>query len=183
MKINKLNLSNPITIITIVCFLGVIIFSVMVLWPRFQDMEEIRESVMGVKQTLEQREVHFLKAKKDRDRLEGYQEQLAKIRFALPDDVELSALTFFRFLQKTTIETGLILTEVGAFAISSPEERPEIQKTQFDFQVKGPYTAFKTFLVRLEKSARIIKVEEISFSAPDEGGLFTFDIRIRVHSY
>ena len=178
---NKFNLSNPVTII--VCFLTAIIFGAMVSWPRFQDIERVRENIINTKQTLEQRQAHFLKVKKYRDMLEGYQEQLAKITSALPDDAELNLPSLFRFLQRTSAETGLILTEIGSFTISPLEQKPEIKKTQFGFQVKGPYAAFKTFLIRLERSARIIKVEDVSFSSPDEGELFTFDITIKVHSY
>ena len=180
---NKFNLSNPIFIITAVCFIMAIIFGVRFSMPRFQDIERTREDIIKTEQKLQQRDIHFLRVKEYADKLKEYQKQLNKITSALPDDAELNILSLFRFLQGAAAETGLILTEIGSFTISSLEERPEIKKIQFDFQVKGPYVSFKAFLVRLEKSARIIKIEGISFSSPEEGELFTFDITISVHSY
>ena len=179
----KFNFLNFITIITVACFLGAIFFGAMVSWPRFQEMKKDRENIISLKQALEQRETYFLALKKDKDRLGGYQKQLNKITSALPDDAELNLPCLFRFIQRASAETGLILTEIGPFTISPLEQKPWIKKTQFDFQVKGSYASFKAFLVRLERSARIIKVENISFSSPKEGELFTFDITISVHSY
>ena len=180
---NKFNLSNPIFIITAVCFIMAIIFGVRFSMPRFQDIERTREDIIKTEQKLQQRDIHFLRVKEYADKLKEYQKQLNKITSALPDDAELSLPCLFRFIQRASVETGLILTDIGSFTISPLEQKPEIKKTQFGFQVKGPYAAFKTFLIRLERSARIIKVEDVSFSSPDEGELFTFNIIIRVHSY
>ena len=174
---NKSNFLNYVIII--VCFFGVVIF----LWPKFQEMEIVRKNIDTTKQTLEQKKVIFLTLIEYRDKLGKYQEQLTKIAFALPDDIELNLPSLFRFLQKTSAETGLILTKIKPFDISSLEERPEIKKTKFGIQVKGTYVSFKAFLVKLEKSARIIKVENISFFDTEEGELFNFDIIISVYSY
>ena len=179
----KFNFLNFITIITVACFLGAIFFGAMVSWPRFQEMKKDRENIISLKQALEQRETYFLALKKDRDRLGGYQKQLSKIAYALPDDAELNLPSIFRFLQRISTETRLTLTEIRPFTITPLEVRPEIKKTQFGFQVTGSYASFQDFLIRLERSARIIKVEEISFSTPDEGELFFFDVAIKVHSY
>jgi len=126
--------------------------------------------------------MYFLNIKEAKQEIEKHQEELIKIISALPSDAEVSLLTLFRFLEITSGETGLILTEIGPFTISPVLEK-EIKKTQFNFQVVGSYSSLLAFLSRLEKSSRIIVVESISFSTPERGILFTFDIGIKVYSY
>lgn len=179
----KSNFQNSIFIITIICFLSTITIGFFLLWPKFQALETTKVSIAPKRQELQEKEKFFLKIEEDRKKIEKHQAQLSKIASALPDDAEISLSSLFRFLQVTSGQTGLILTEISSFAIS-PIEGKEIKKTQVSFQVMGSYASLKSFLERLEKSARIIIVENISFSAPEEeGGLFTFNIGIKVYSY
>ena len=183
MKINKFNFLSPLFVSIIISFFIAIAFSLMFLYPALQDMIEAREDVIIRQQVSIEREAHFLRLKKYKQKIDASQEQLDKIDSALPEDAQLALFSLLSFFERTATETGLILTEIGIFAILPPEGRPEIKKTELSFQVKGLYTSFKAFLARLDKSARLIKVKEISFSSPEEGNLFIFNIKIRVHSY
>lgn len=178
----KFNLQNPIFIITIICFLTAIAISALFSFPKFQEFKVIRENIATKEQAIQKEESYFLDIQRHRERMGEYQEQLSIIDSALPDDAEISLPFLFRFLQTTSAQTGLILTEIGPFTIS-PVEGKDIKKTQFSFQANGAYASLKAFLEVLEKSARIIRVENISFSMPEEGGLFSFDIKIAVYSH
>lgn len=177
----KSNFQNPILLISIGCFIATIAISALVLLPRFQDLEIIRKDIVRKQQTLQEERDFFSKIERYKREMNKYQEQLFKVASALPDDAETSLPSLFKFLQINSAQVGLILTEIGSFTIS-PVEGKEIKKTQFSFQVIGSYDSFQAFLEILERSARIIKVESISFSEPEEG-LITFDIKVRVHSY
>ena len=69
-------------------------------------------------------------------------------------------------------------------ASTVPLEKGEIKETRINFLLVGSYPDFKNFLFILEKSARLIDVENISFALPKEKeGLFNFNITIKVYSY
>lgn len=180
---NKFNFLNPIFIITIISFFIIVIFSLIFLHPSLQEMVVARENITNKRQILTEREGHFLSLKEYKQKIEAHQEELDKISSALPEDAQLNLFSLLRFFEKTSDKTGVILTEIGIFTITSLEKRPEIKETKLNFKIKGTYAAFRNFLIELERSARIIKVEEISFSSPEKGNLFTFNIGIRVHSY
>lgn len=180
---NKFNFKNPIFIITTIFFLATVVFGLFLLWPKFQEVRTIRQSIETKKATIQEREAHFLRKEEEARKLQGLEEQLSKIATALPNNAQMSLPPFFRFLQRAGAETGLILGELGSFTIIPAAEGAEIQKIQFSFQAIGSYDSLKAFLKRIEGSARIISVENISFSFVEEGELFTFNLTVTAHSY
>ena len=60
---------------------------------------------------------------------------------------------------------------------------PEIRETGTNLVVAGSYSSFKNFLSTLEKTARMIELESISFSTLEEVGPIDFNLRIKVYSY
>jgi Tfp pilus assembly protein PilO len=179
----KFNFKNPISIITLISFFAIIIISISFLLREFQKLKIEKEDVIRKQQELQQREIYFSTLKEKRKKLEKYQEQLTIINFALPDDAEANIPSLYRFLQTASAEAGLTLVKIDRFIIMPYAERVGLEKTQVSFQVTGLHTAFKAFLVEMDRSARIIKVENISFSSPKEEGLLTFNLKISVHSY
>lgn len=179
----KFNFLNPIFIITVTCFFITIVFSIIFLTPKFQEIEKTKECIISTKQLLEKKEVYFLKVKKYKTELKNHQEELSKITPVLGDSIEASLPSLFKFIQEASNETGLILTKINPFIIHPLKEKPKIKKIQLDFQVKGHYVSFKNFLVALERSNRIISIENIYFSSPEKGNLFIFNIIISAHSY
>jgi Tfp pilus assembly protein PilO len=182
LNFNRFNLLNAIPIIIVACFLLVIILGAVVLLPKFQELREIQKNIAEKEEELRSQESYFAELREIKTKLEKYQEQLTKINAALPDEQSLPSL--FDFLQKTSSQSGLILKGIGPFTISPSEDDPNLRETQFSFQVLGSYSSFKNFLLSLEKSARMIEVENISFSSPkEEDNLFVFNLRIKVYSY
>jgi Tfp pilus assembly protein PilO len=108
--------------------------------------------------------------------LMNYQEELSKIDMALPEDPSLP--TFFNFLQKIASQSGLLLEHIGLAKVS---EEGELKKWTFDLKVKGDYPSFKSLLSNLERSARLIKVEKISFTSLQEP--ISFSLIISFFSY
>jgi len=90
---------------------------------------------------------------------------------------------FYNFIQRASSQSGLVLGAISPFSVSSSGEPLNVKEIGTGFSLSGSYTAFKNFLSALERSARMIEVESISLSSPVKGGLFNFNLSIKMHSY
>jgi Tfp pilus assembly protein PilO len=116
------------------------------------------------------------------EKLNQYQPELQKIQAALPPDPSLPSL--FYLLQKKASDSGLTLEEISAFSISPFKEKERIKQINFEIKASGSYQAFKDFLLALEKSARLIEIEELSFSAPIKKETpISYQLKIKTYSY
>lgn len=181
-KINfQFNLLNSIPTI-IAGFLAVsLIFGTVFLWPKFQDSKTLKKNIEEKKTELKLEEQYFSKLNQTNSELEKYGRELAIINSALPDTPSVPSL--FNFLQKASSQSGMVLKGISPFIVSSSEMLPQLAETKFTLEVIGSYSSFKNFISTLEKSARLIEVENISFSSSAEGELFSFNLRIKVSSY
>ncbi len=175
------NLINHKLIITVGFLFIALALIILILWPNFQDLKIIQKKVQEKRIELETKEDYLLKLNQDKAKLEEYEEELSKINSALPDSPSPASL--FNYLQVVSSESGLILEKIGSFGTSPPGDLLDIQETNFSIGVVGTYASFKDFLLALEKSARLIKVENISSSFAREESLFVFNLRIKVYSY
>lgn len=192
-------------------FLSTILVFTLVL-PKKQVLDLIQKRIEEKRKEIQGKEEYFLNLKQLSQELKNYQIQLSKIDLALPDDPQLPLLFDFlqkaanqAGLVLTSIKaTAPAKTAAQKERIPSPgevstlpkerpvlsEERPlspkkegpEIWETKIDLVLSGSYSAFKNFLSILEKSARLIETESLSFSSPKEE-TFQFDLKIKIHSY
>lgn len=177
------NLLNSLPIIIAVCLILSIVLGVGFLWPKFQDLSLSVENVEQKEKEFEYNKKYFSDLSHIKTELAEYETGFAKISSALPDDPDMSSL--LNYLQRASSQSGLVLKGISLFtaSLSDSDESPEVYKILFGLQVAGSYPSFKNFLSTLEESARIIEIENISFLSPDEGELFTFNLRIKVYSY
>jgi len=178
----------------IICFFLILLIAFFLIWPKYQELKGIEAEIKVKKTELQYSEEYFSKLNQVSQRLKGYEAQLAKIDFALPSDASLSLLSLMNFLQEASFQNGLVFKEFGSYSIASPKpaattpgspetELPaKIKEIRLNFEVSGLYSALKNFLIALEKSAKIIEVESISFSF-EEGEIFSFALNIRTYSY
>lgn len=181
-------------ILIIICFFLILLIAFFLIWPKYQELEDLEAKIEGKKTELQYSEEYFSKLNQLSQKLEGYEDQLAKIDFALPSDAPLTSLSLINFLQGASSQNGLVFKELGSYLITSPETAakvpspPEtelsskIKEIRLNFEVSGAYSALKNFLIALEKSAKIIEVESTSFSF-EEGEIFSFAIELKTHSY
>jgi len=167
--------------LTIVFFLIVIALVAMVLWPKFQELGVVQKNLKEKRAEFQTREEYLLKLGEIKDKLKERQSEFSKINFALPANPSLPSL--FNYLQKASSESGLVLEKISPFTISSSPDFPNLQETVFNVAVAGSYSSFKNFLAVLEKSARLIEIENISFSSPAKGELVVFNLKLKVYSY
>lgn len=164
------------------------------IWPKYQESEALRLKIEEKETEIRYLEAYFSNLNQLSQELEGYEVQLSKIGFALPSDSSLALISLINFLQKASSQNGLIFKELGSFSIISPktltetpglpETKPpsEIKEIHLSFEVAGSYSALKNFLHTLEKSARLIEVENISF-VYEEVEIFSFNFEIKTYSY
>jgi type IV pilus assembly protein PilO len=167
--------------LTIIFFLIVAVMAATLLWPKFQDLQISRKNLEEKKDEFQNKEEYLMKLTGLRNSLKEYQTEFSKIGFALPDNPSLPSL--FSYLQETSSESGLVLERISPFSLSSSQNFPGLQETIFSIEVSGVYSSFKNFLSLLEKSARLIEIENISFSSGGDDESFAFDLKIKVHSY
>lgn len=155
-------------------------------WPKYQDFGDKKLEVEGKETEIKQKEGYLSRLEVFSDKMSEYSDELAKIDSALPADPSIAAL--YIFLKTASSENGLILKDTDLGALYSSEtlvtSEDRIQKMPFSISVSGSYLAFKNFLSVVYRNTRLIEVNSISFSSPEEGeDLFTFNLALRTHAY
>ncbi len=174
-------MNKKIIIITvsIVAALALAIFLVL---PEYGSLKS-KISEREIKQAnLKNRNDYYKKVAEISNELKKYPEELAKIDFALPQEISLPAM--YGFFQKKASESGLVLKDEKFDSSSAPNESLAKKEYRFSLTLSGSYPAFKNFLAILEKSAKIVEVEQISFSSPGKGeSTFSFSVSVKFYSY
>lgn len=169
------------TLIAIFIFIilaaGVALFG----WPKYQEVQLASSEVKIKKLEAQDKEKYFSDLNSISNKLDGYSLELAKIDAALPSEPDIPAL--FNFLQKESSQSGLILKNLTWGGVASFEQSAGIQKITFSLSLAGSYSSFKNFLANLRNNARLFEVESISLTPPAKGDVFSFDLKIRTHSY
>jgi len=111
-----------------------------------------------------------------------YKEQVKKIDLALPSEVSIPNL--FDFVLKKASQSGVILKKINLDSIAPSNDFPELKEINLSLDSISSYSSFKNFILSLEKSARLVRIERISFSSPQkENESFSFELTIKVYSY
>ena len=149
-------------------------------FPRYRDLDYLKKEILGKEAELHSQEEHLQHLLEVSKEIQEREESISKIDSAIPKEAFLPEL--LNFFQKTASQSGLILEEVSPTVVSSGEEEA-IKITRVDLDLKGYYFDFKNFLLIVEKSARLIEIENIFFSSDKSEELFTFELSTRVYSY
>jgi len=146
--------------ILLISIIGAVAF---LLLPKNQEFKVLQEKLKAKKDELQYKEQYLLSLKEASEELEKYKEELAKVDSAIPSNSSLPAL--FAFIQKETQYNGLVPKNLGSFVVNVVPANPTIKETHLDFEVSGNYASIKDFLHALEKSARLIELENISLGS------------------
>lgn len=164
-------------IIPLVALSLLVIF--LLLLPKYEDLKISKKEILNREFELKTQEEHFKDLQQLSAELKKYEISLAKIDSALPENPSLSGL--FNFIQKIASQSGLTLKAISPPSTSVIADS-KIKETTITLTLVGEYPQLKNFLSVLEKSARFVEVENVSFSFPKEGP-FNFNITIKVYSY
>lgn len=162
-----------------ICLFLTLILALFLIWPKYQDLRSLRIKIKTKETERQYQEEYFSNLNKIYEELRQYETEISKIDSVLPREPSIPSL--LNFLEKASTQNGLVFKELGSFSIIPPKEG-RIKEIYLDFSVSGSYSFFKNFLNTLEKSAKIIEVENISFSF-EEGEAFSYSLKIKTHSY
>jgi len=177
-------------------FLGIVAILAIgffLIWPKYQKFESLKVQIENSELDLRQTESFYDKLEKLSEDLEGYQDQLSKIDLALPDNSSFAAISLINFVGNSSGVNGLNLKKLKSFSITSPklpvqaagapaQPQSKVKDISVDFEVSGSYSALKNFIQTLENSAKIIEVENLSFSVEKEETP-SIDLKIKTFSY
>jgi len=157
-------------------------------FPKYKNLTLLQLKVEEKEGELQLEKEYFSKLAETSEKLKKYEESFSKINSALSPDPRLPAL--FNFLQAAASQNGLVLKKIAPFPTNSLKKElleegwsPETRETSVNLTVSGAYPSFKNFLSTLEKTSRMIEIENISFLSPEEGGPVDFNFRVKVYSY
>lgn len=186
----------PKILISIILFGLSIFLGVIFLWPQYQELHNLQLKIQNIDLDIRYEEEYYEELSFISKQIDDYQKEISNIDSALPFNPSKPSL--LRFLQKITSENGLILTNVGSFSVKPLSVEANTKEIQTSLGLVGSYPAFKNFLAVLEKSARLIEIDNISFSTsrflpvpgvPGEAeseipsDIFSFQLNIRTNSY
>lgn len=175
-------MSKSILIIFILLCVFTIVFFAS--WPRYRELGNTQDRIAEKQIELQYKEQYFSDLAGTAEELTKYREELLKVNSILPPDPSVPAL--FSLLQAASSQNGLILEGLNFSAGSgiSKGQGLGVKEINVSLKVSGSYSSFKGFLSTLEKTSRLIEVETLSLSAPEkENKPFSFDLRIKTHSY
>ncbi len=150
--------------------------------PKYQEFKKLQVKLGEKEAEFKAKAAYFLGVVDTFKKLRNYEEDLEKVDSALPLNPSLASLIYF--FQIKSSESGLIFKKANLFSISLISKKSDIKEITFFLEFFGSYFAFKNFLSSLEKSARLIEVENISFTSQVETEqTYPFKLKIKAHSY
>ncbi len=181
------------TIIFLLFLLFVFLFSYFFLFPKYKNYQRLKREIFHLEKEIQTFQQYFQKLKEIYKKLKA-KEESTKAELALPKNPDLPKI--LNFIQISTGENGLLLKEVSITqSVKSLEEESPSPETTFsaeettsqlkigeinlELKISGNYSDFKNFLSDIEKSARLIQIENIEFSAPSKEERFEFKIRAK----
>lgn len=155
--------------------------------PKYNDFKRLKNEVSKKESDLNQQEKYYLNLQKISTDLENYKDPLEKIESAVPDNFSLASL--LNFFQVKASESGLVLKTLGS--AKAPSRKGEVSKGKLKEKIKehyislsliGTLPSFENFLLEIEKSSKLIDVENISLQKIEKE-LPKITVLVKVYSY
>lgn len=135
--------------------------------PKYNEFKGERVKAEEKKMELRNQREYFKQLEKISNELKNYSTNLDKIKTALPSHP--AAPNVANFLQSASSQSGLILKNLtyGHSAagghVTTDKSALAVQQYEISLGLSGSYPAFKDFLTRIERSSRMIEIQDISF--------------------
>lgn len=151
----------------VLIFLAVLALVYFVL-PKQSEVSNLEKQFKTKETELAEKQAYYFDLKKSQEELEIYSQSIASIEAALPQGLSLAAL--LDYFQGQALASGLILKNIGQASPGIETEteskiQSRLSKAYFVVIVQGSVPALEDFLKKVEKSARIIEVEDIVLKA------------------
>ena len=157
-----------------------LIFGIFVAFPRLQAFSVVQKELEVKQAELESRESYFAHLTDLQDRIDE-EELVAKIDAAIPNDPQLPAL--YDFLQSVAAGSGLSLRSIAVAPQGTQAQGARLKRISASLQLGGSYEGLKIFLSSLLQASRMSDIDSVSFSSPQAGTGFVFNVRTTSYSY
>jgi len=177
-------MSRTFPIVSVVFLLLIIAGAVFLWWPKYENFRTISQELKVKTEELRQKQEYFSKLNNLKAELQNYQEEVAKVNAALPEDFSFTDM--FNYVMRVVSENGLVLKQLDAARIPAQGQTAgtEEQNVSFSFSVSGSYESLKTLLSALYQNARLINVETITITPPGgEEQIFSFGLSLSADYY
>ncbi|MBU3934440.1 type 4a pilus biogenesis protein PilO [Patescibacteria group bacterium] len=181
-----MELDKPIAIAVILFIILILGFYLAL--PKYQMFQELLVKLGEKEAEYKGKAAYFVEITKAYKELMQYQDSLKKIETALPEKLIMAPL--INFIYQKGVENGLIIQRISILKSTPLNMNAKIKETNISLSLFGSYEAFKTFLTSVEKSARLIEGENVSFtitppSLANPAIQETYPIRldVKVYSY
>ena len=171
-------MKNYLIYIIAITLLSLLLIFVLVL-PAYQDLNALNQKIIEKEVSLQSQTDYFEELQNIEDRLEGTEDAFKKINSAIPQGNDLANL--MHYFQISAGRSRVSIKNMSPSLALSDQAR-KIQSSRVNLVLSAYYPDFKSFLSIIERSSRLIEVEEINFQEPrEEGEMFDFNISTRVH--
>ena len=158
--------------------LSLLLIFVLVL-PTYNSLGDLNSQIFEKEVSLQSQQEYFWELEDVADRIEGQEESLEKIRSAIPNGRDLANL--MNYFQRSASKAGVSMDSISPALVASVKGQ-KIRASKINMMISGGYEALKGFLAIVEKSSRLIELENISFQSPNErDDPFSFSISTKVH--
>ena len=187
----------------IACFLVAILLGVFVISPKYREYNDTNLKIKIKNIDIDNQQKYFSQIRDTSEKLKNYEEELKKINYALPKEPSLPEV--LEFLTQASSQNGMTFKKLISSAVVLPktatkasdsssaseseksEISPRLKEISVEFEVSGDYSSLKNFIITLEKNARLIEIESISFSSRQtkttQGFSPTFAFKIKTYSF
>ena len=165
----------------LISYLSLILFSILFLvflvWPRYYKFLELKRAISELEKTSKSYKEYFSKIEETFSKVKEREEEVSKIKSALPLDPQIPET--FNFLKNAASESGLQLRGIS-FSVQEPKENKKIGELMVQLSLSGLYPSLKRFLEKVEKSSRLIELENLSFSNKGRE-IFEFNLSFKTY--
>jgi len=181
-----MEVDRPILIATLLFAMLISIFYLVI--PKYNAFQEVLTKVGQKEADFQSKAAYYIEVTSVYKELLLYQDVLNKIDTALPSKFSLASIV--NFLYKATAANGIILQKIATNKSTEPSITTNIKETTLSVSIVGSYPSLEKFITSLEKSARLIEGESVSFSVevpsiikPNISPTNPIDMTIKVYSY
>lgn len=167
-------------IIIAILFFASLVLGLSVLLPKYQDLSSTSTIIKNEMEKVKAEKEYYSSVASISEELKKYESELSKIESSLPGDSSLPSL--LNFLEKAVSQAGLVLDSISPSSSSLSPDLKNVKEVRVSLSVSGDYAAFKNLISILERSSRLIEVENISFSRLRTSDN-EYNLRIKAYSY
>jgi len=167
-------------IIIIICIASSLIMGIFLILPKYENYTLLADQIKSKQNEFDSKEEYLGKLYETAEKIDAYQEKIVIMDSALPDEPSLPNL--LNFLQISASQNGLALHNISK-SQSLLVEGSNLKFTKMGIVLAGPYRSLQGLIEKLEKSSRLIAIENIDFSSPQPNGIFDFKLNIKLFHY